>query len=147
MEKYRRFDDPSCGINPFNPLAELQRKPMMSILKNVTYHEQVIGVYRDPRWDQAPLPIDADLHVGPRLAAEIPGTISIGSLLSWSCHCWSGWRRGSLASSLWKRCSMCSAVAQSALPTTGSTSPSTSCKLSYLSVHRKNERGELKVQD
>ena len=27
MEKFRKFDDPRCGVNPFVPLVEAQRGP------------------------------------------------------------------------------------------------------------------------
>lgn len=33
MEKYRKFDDPSCGINPFMPLIEQKRPLLVKIVK------------------------------------------------------------------------------------------------------------------
>ncbi len=35
MEKYRRFDDPSCGINPFVPLPEEPRSTTVKFLRTV----------------------------------------------------------------------------------------------------------------
>jgi hypothetical protein len=35
MEKYRKFDDPSCGINPFTPLPTEQRPFPMKVIKAV----------------------------------------------------------------------------------------------------------------
>jgi len=36
MEKYRRFDDPSCGINPFMPLPEQSYSSAMKVPRFVT---------------------------------------------------------------------------------------------------------------
>lgn len=33
MEKYRKFDDPACGINPFTPLPETSRPTWMKLLR------------------------------------------------------------------------------------------------------------------
>lgn len=35
MEKYRRFDDARCGINPFVPLPEEKRSAIGGLLKMV----------------------------------------------------------------------------------------------------------------
>jgi hypothetical protein len=37
MEKYRKFDDASCGINPFVPLPEKTRPSTIQALRNVSY--------------------------------------------------------------------------------------------------------------
>lgn len=38
MEKYRKFDDPSCGINPFVPNKTEQRPMPMKIINIVSDH-------------------------------------------------------------------------------------------------------------
>ena len=36
MEKYRKFDDPSCGLNPFTPLKpKYQYDPYLVYLRNL----------------------------------------------------------------------------------------------------------------
>lgn len=35
MEKYRKFDDASCGINPFVPLPEEKRSVIGNLIRNV----------------------------------------------------------------------------------------------------------------
>ena len=44
MEKYRRFDDPSCGINPFVPLLEKPRPIPMKIIKIVSYKSILLNL-------------------------------------------------------------------------------------------------------
>jgi hypothetical protein len=36
MEKYRKFDDPSCGVNPFVPLKEGERPLYMKLIRIVS---------------------------------------------------------------------------------------------------------------
>lgn len=50
MEKYRRFDDATCGVNPFIPLPETPRTGILKIARLVRLYpilflSQLLGVF------------------------------------------------------------------------------------------------------
>ena len=44
MEKYRKFDDPRVGVNPFVPLKEALPSPLFGVLRFVS-HKSILKLY------------------------------------------------------------------------------------------------------